>query len=189
MENQGRVRGLLWGAGLLVAGLAAWVWASARPIPFSAMAWADRAKLGELLWTVTGNPEAYEAGMTQTVRQVFDRYARPAQAELDGLRQVGRGMDDLHRLFWQDALQAVATGRPVKNSERRRLEQRLIVQGFLAPLRIQANEDFMKRLAAREPIMTNHGVEMVMDDVTIRRVLDSRDERETAAVLARLLAD
>lgn len=182
-------RSLLFGAGLIVAGAAAWFWATARPQAFSEMAWPDRARIGELLWTVTGNPETYRPEMSQALRQVFERYAPPTATQRDGLRAAGRDMARLHRQYWADAREAAATGRPTRSAERRRLEQRLIASGFLAPLRLQANADLMKRIAAHEAITTNHGVEMVMDGPTIARVLESQDDLETEAVLAGLLAD
>lgn len=181
-------RPLFWGAGLLPAGVAAWFWAMARPPAFSEMVLADRARLGELLWTVTGNPETYRPEMSLALRQVLERYAPPTAAQRDGLLASGREMARLHRLYWTDARVAAATGRPTQSAERRRLEQRLIASGFLVSLRLQANADLMKRIAAHETIMTNHGVEMVMDEPTIVRVMASQDVRETETVLARLLA-
>lgn len=183
-------RPLLWGAGLLAAGLALWmVWTgvATRPPDFSAMAAPDQAALGELLWRVAANPEASDAGMTERARQVFSRYAPPTAGQREALREAGRAMARLHRLFWEDALQAVATGRLVRSPARGRLEQALIAQGYLVPQRVEANDAMMRRIAAREPIPTNHGVEMLMDDAMIARVLESQDERETAAALDRLL--
>lgn len=181
------MRGLLLGAGLLVIGLAIWSWVATRPPDFSAMAVPDRAALGELLWAVAANPERHDAGMTERAWQVLARYAPPTSGQREALREVGLAMARLHRLFWEDALQAAATGRSVRSPARGHVEQTLITQGYLVSHRVEANAMMMRRIAAREPIPTNHGVEMLMDDAMIRRVLASEDARETAAAVERLV--
>ncbi len=164
-----------------------WSGVTTRPPDFSAMAAEDRAALGELLWRVAANPEVHDAGMTERARQVLARYTPPTAGQRDALREVGRAMAHLHRLFWEDALRAVATGRSVRSPARGRLEQVLIAQGYLVSQRVEANAAMMRRIAAREPIMTNHGVEMLMDAAMIARVIESQDEQETATALDGLL--
>jgi hypothetical protein len=74
------------------------------------------------------------------------------------------------KLFYEDALQAVKTGRPFKSMERENLEKKMLSEKTITEFRIEENEKTIEKIAARLPIATN-GTEVLLNSDAIKNIL------------------
>lgn len=147
----------------------------------------ERAQLSELVLTVTEEPKEVLPEARSRVWTILRRYDAAPAAARQGLEpiflKIGRGQ----KLFWADARQALAEGRPVKSPARTQWEAELMGDGWLTMAQQRRYDDFMQQIARGEPIESSHGVEVALDDKMIRAINDSLDDVELRNTVDRLL--
>ena len=147
----------------------------------------EKTQLSEIILTVTEAPDERTAIARQAIRTILRRHGALPEASRRELEarflKIGQGP----RLFWLDARQAVADGRPVKSAARLQWEAELLGDGWLTMAQQRRYDDFMDKLSRGEPIESTHGMDVIVDEAIAKTIVDSLGPAELQATVASLL--
>jgi S1-C subfamily serine protease len=123
--------------------------------PLLRLAAADRQWLVDFMTKVARGRQPLEGLGLDRVNALLDRLDPLVGAELDWVkRELGLGLLDHQRLFWEDAIESRTFGRAVKSSRRLASEKELIAIRILSPGDAAESDAFMRAIAAHEPFDT-----------------------------------
>lgn len=140
--------------------------------PLDRLSSTDKSRLREITTAVM-----QENGMptTKIYQEFWGIWGKMSLSQQDygymRLIMVGASAD-YQKLFWEDAMTAFQTGRPFKSNEREQLEKKLQEAQLMTNFRVQQNDDFIEKVAKREPINAPQGTAFITD-VEIRNTLDN----------------
>lgn len=145
---------------------------------FEEMSPDDRQRLGELVLQLSHNPEELNETIHHQFWEILDRNRSASPPDFLLLKRRMENLFYLPKLFWEDARQTLQRQKPFKSKRRDQIEKKLVEEGFLSPPRVQADDAIMEKLSHGDPIMSNHGVEIIVDEQMVTEILTSWDERE-----------
>ncbi|MEW6325548.1 MAG: hypothetical protein AB1515_09205 [Nitrospirota bacterium] len=183
-----RTRIMSWAIAAALALLAVGVALKAGPFRDGLeLAAADRSALAELVLSAVEAPDERTAPGRDAVWTILRRRGTPTAGDRRELEArflaIGRGP----RLFWLDAQRALKAERPVKSAERTQWEAELLGDGWLTMAQQRRYDEFMGKIARREPIESSHGVEILVDEAMAQAILDSLSDAELRATVTALL--
>lgn len=97
-----------------------------------------------------------------------------SEEEIETLRDQLVGVSLIYmKYYWEDALESLKTGSPVKNPKRADYENRLVKLGTLSQQRLMENDENIGKIAFREPLSSEGGPGYVVSEQGIGYVLSS----------------
>lgn len=153
----------------------------------SALSRNERAQLAELVLNISEAPQEKLAEARQEVWKILGRHGAPSPSARQKLEQIFLKIGQGTHLFWLDAQQPLKEQRPVKSGARTQWEVDLLSDGWLTQEQQHRYDDFMAQVAREEPIESSHGVEIVADEIILREIVESWDEKELRGTVSALL--
>ncbi|MBX7183692.1 MAG: hypothetical protein K1Y01_00975 [Vicinamibacteria bacterium] len=113
---------------------------------------ADRQWLIGFMASVARGARPLNGRGLDHVNALLDRLDPLVGAELEWVkRELGYGLLDYQRVFWEDAIEARTFGRTVRSARRAEMERRFLALGILTPGDVADGARIMRAVAAHEP--------------------------------------
>lgn len=142
---------------------------SATGSPWSSQ---EKTRLREIIAGVVQHESFLMAAVHAEFWQIMSK-ARPTSAQVEEVRIATVGaIVDYQRLFYEDALWALKSGRAFKSNQREQYENALVEFGVLTRFQVAQNERNIELIAARQPLPTGD----VLDEAGAQAVLQSLAE-------------
>lgn len=138
----------------------------------------DRDRVEQIITGVMQNPGYLTVGTHQQFWQILDD-SGATDEQIADLRVTLTGVATTYNeLFYEDALEALRTGTPVKSSTREAYENQLLDSNQADPsirAQFERNESLMTNIATRKPVVAN-GMTLVFDEELIFSALENIDD-------------
>jgi hypothetical protein len=143
--------------------------------PLDYMGQRDKERISEILQTVSKKSNMPTKEVHGEFWAILEKQHKHwSEKELETLKDQLVGVSLIYmKYYWEDALESLKKGSPIKNSKRADYENKLLKLGTLSQEKLMENDENIRRIAFREPLSTGGGPGYVVNEQGVNYVLSS----------------